>query len=116
MDDLAHTAHGVLEMQDRDKLKLFVRKDGFGRFLSCLVYVSKDRYNTKLRQDTQRILAQHFNSKEDVEFTTYFSESTLARTHYIVKVDNNNMDVDVAAIENNLIEAARSWEDKQILR
>ena len=76
------------------------------------MYVSKDRYNTKLRQDTQRILAQHFNSKEDVEFTTYFSESTLARTHYIVKVDNNNMDVDVAAIENNLIEAARSWEDK----
>lgn len=112
VEDLAHTAHGVLEMQDRDKLKLFVRKDGFGRFLSCLVYVSKERYNTKLRQDTQRILAQHFNSKEDVEFTTYFSESTLARTHYIVKVDNNNMDVDVAAIENNLIEAARSWEDK----
>lgn len=112
VNDLAHTAHGVLEMQDRDKLKLFVRKDGFGRFLSCLVYVSKDRYNTKLRQDTQRILAQHFNSKEDVEFTTYFSESTLARTHYIIKVDNNNMDVDVAAIENNLIEAARSWEDK----
>ncbi|MCH4296407.1 NAD-glutamate dehydrogenase [Shewanella sp. 3B26] len=110
--ELAHVAHGVLEMQDRDKLKLFVRKDGFGRFLSCLVYVSKDRYNTKLRQDTQRILAQHFQSKEEVEFTTYFSESILARTHYIVKVDNNNMDVDVAAIENNLIEAARSWEDK----
>lgn len=110
--ELASMARGVLEMQDRDKLKLFVRKDGFGRFLSCLVYVSKDRYNTKLREDTQRILAQHFNTKEDVEFTTYFSESTLARTHYIVKVDNNNTDVDVAAIENNLIEAARSWEDK----
>lgn len=110
--ELSQVAHGVLEMQDRDKLKLFVRKDGFGRFLSCLVYVSKDRYNTKLRQDTQRILAQHFQSKEEVEFTTYFSESSLARTHYIVKVDNNNMDVDVAAIENNLIEAARSWEDK----
>lgn len=77
VEDLAHTAHGVLEMQDRDKLKLFVRKDGFGRFLSCLVYVSKDRYNTKLRQDTQRILAQHFNSKEDVEFTTYFSSRPL---------------------------------------
>ncbi|WP_350996846.1 NAD-glutamate dehydrogenase [Shewanella sp. TB7-MNA-CIBAN-0143] len=110
--ELSNIAHGVLEMQDRDKLKLFVRKDGYGRFLSCLVYVSKDRYNTKLRQDTQRILAQHFQSNEDVEFTTYFSESTLARTHYIIKVDNNNMDVDVAAIEKNLIEAARSWDDK----
>ncbi len=112
VDELAYVAHGVLEMQDRDKLKLFVRKDGFGRFFSCLVYVSKDRYNTKLREDTQRILAQHFNSDAEVEFTTYFSESTLARTHYIVKVDNNSMDVDVAAIENNLTEAARSWEDK----
>ncbi len=112
VEQLAHVAHGVLEMQDRDKLKLFIRKDGFGRFLSCLVYVSKDRYNTKLREDTQRILGQHFNSDSEVEFTTYFSESTLARTHYIVKVDNNNMEVDVAAIENNLIEAARSWEDK----
>lgn len=112
VSELAHVAHGVLEMQDRDKLKLFVRKDGFGRFLSCLVYVSKDRYNTKLREDTQRILALHFNTDAEVEFTTYFSESTLARTHYIVKVDNNDMDVDVAAIENNLTEAARSWEDK----
>ncbi|AQS35794.1 glutamate dehydrogenase (NAD) [Shewanella psychrophila] len=112
VEELAYVAHGVLEMQDRDKLKLFVRKDGFGRFLSCLVYVSKDRYNTKLREDTQRILAQHFKSDAEVEFTTYFSESTLARTHYIVKVDNNTMDVDVAAIENNLTEAARSWEDK----
>jgi len=112
VEQLSRVAHGVLEMQDRDKLKLFVRKDGFGRFLSCLVYVSKDRYNTKLREDTQRILGQHFKSDSEVEFTTYFSESTLARTHYIVKVDNNNMDVDVAAIENNLIEAARSWEDK----
>ncbi|RLV60039.1 NAD-glutamate dehydrogenase [Parashewanella curva] len=110
--ELASVAQGVLEMQDRDKLKLFVRKDGFGRFLSCMVYVSKDRYNTKLRQDTQRILAQHLKSKEEVQFTTYFSESTLARTHYIVKVENNNMDVNVAAIERNLIEAARSWEDK----
>ncbi|MCL1144142.1 NAD-glutamate dehydrogenase [Shewanella gaetbuli] len=112
VSELSTMAHGVLQMQDRDKLKLFVRKDGFGRFFSCLVYVSKDRYNTKFRQDTQRILAQHFNSNEDVEFTTYFSESTLARTHYIIKVDNNNMDVDVAAIETNLIEAARSWDDK----
>ncbi|HDS1210700.1 TPA: NAD-glutamate dehydrogenase [Shewanella algae] len=113
VEELSHMAHGVLEMQDRDKLKLFVRKDGFGRFLSCLVYVSKDRYNTRLREDTQRIFAQTFNSNEEVEFTTYFSESSLARTHYIVKVDNNNnLELDVAAIENNLIEAARSWEDK----
>ncbi|WP_025822184.1 NAD-glutamate dehydrogenase [Shewanella marina] len=111
-EELASVAHGVLDMQDRDKLKLFVRKDGFGRFFSCMVYVSKDRYNTKLREDSQVILARHFGTKETVEFTTYFSESSLARTHYIVKVDNNNIEYDVDEIENNLSEAARSWEDK----
>ncbi|GLP98064.1 NAD-glutamate dehydrogenase [Paraferrimonas sedimenticola] len=111
-EDLGKIANGVLQMQDRDKLKIFVRRDCFGRFLSCMVYVSKERYNTKLRIDTQKVLADYFETKEPVEFTTYFSESTLARTHYLVKVDNNNMDIDVKQIESNLIEAARQWEDK----
>ncbi|GLS84624.1 NAD-glutamate dehydrogenase [Paraferrimonas haliotis] len=110
--DLGDIANGVLQMQDRDRLKVFVRRDCFGRFLSCMVYVSKERYNTKLRIDTQKVLADYFKTNEPVEFTTYFSESTLARTHYLVKVDNNNMDIDVKQIESNLIEAARQWEDK----
>ena len=112
VDELANIGNGVLQMQDRDKLKLFVRKDAFGHYFSCLVYVAKERYNTKLRQDAQSILARHFNTDEPVEFTTYFSESRLARTHYIVTVKDNNMDFDIAAIENDLFESARSWEDK----
>lgn len=86
---------GVVQMQDRDLLRLFVRKDPFGRFFSCMVYVTKDRYNTELRRQTQRILKQYFGCEQEVEFTTFFSESPLARTHYIVRVDNNNIDVDV---------------------
>ena len=85
---------------------------GLVDFFPSMVYVSKERYNTGVRQDTQGILVRHFNSDKEVEFTTYFSESTLARTHYIVNVDNNNIDVNVTAIETDLIEAARSWEDK----
>lgn len=112
IDDLVTLGKGVLQIQERDKLKLFVRKDSFGRFFSCLVYVAKERYSTSLRKDTQRILAKSFHTQETVEFTTYFSESRLARTHYIVTVDDNNMDIDVASIEDNLIEATRSWEDR----
>lgn len=112
VDELSAVGHGVLQMQDRDKLKLFVRKDSYGHFFSCMVYVAKERYNTKLRENTQSILSRHFNSKVPVEFTTYFSESRLARTHYIVSVADNNMDINVAAIEKDLIESARSWEDK----
>ena len=77
-----------------------------------MVYVLRERYNTALRRETQRILANAFNSDDKVEFTTFFSESTLARTHYTVRVTDNNIEYNVKDIENNLIEAARSWEDR----
>ncbi|MBY5991585.1 NAD-glutamate dehydrogenase [Ferrimonas balearica] len=105
-------ALGILHMQDRDKVRLFVRRDPFGRFFSALVFTTKERYNTQLRIKTQKLLAECFQSEDEVEFTTYFSESTLARTHYLVKVEDNNMDIDVNELENNLVELARSWEDK----
>ncbi|WGW01805.1 NAD-glutamate dehydrogenase [Vibrio sp. YMD68] len=111
-NELLEVGMGVVQMQDRDMLRLFVRKDPFGRFFSCMVYVTKERYNTELRRQTQRILKQYFGCEQEVEFTTYFSESPLARTHYIVRVDNNNMDVDVKTIEHNLMEASSTWDDR----
>ena len=111
-EELLEVGTGVVQMQDRDLLRLFVRKDPFGRFFSCMVYVTKERYNTELRRQTQRIFKQYFGCEEEVEFTTFFSESPLARTHYIVRVDNNNIDVDVKKIEQNLMEVSTSWEDR----
>ena len=111
-EELLTVGMGVVQMQDRDMLRLFVRKDPFGRFFSCMVYVTKERYNTELRRQSQRILKQYFGCEQEVEFTTYFSESPLARTQYIVRVDNNNMDIDVKTIEQNLIEASSTWDDR----
>lgn len=110
--ELLEVATGVLQVQERNMCRLFIRKDVYGRFLSCMVYVPRERYNTALRRETQQLLARSFNSTDKVEFTTYFSESTLARTHYIVRVADNNIEFNVKDIENNLIEAARTWEDK----
>ncbi|WP_089138175.1 NAD-glutamate dehydrogenase [Vibrio rumoiensis] len=110
--ELLEVGMGVVQMQDRDLLRLFVRKDPFGRFFSCMVYVTKERYNTELRFKTQQIFKNYFKSDQDVEFTTFFSESPLARTHYIVRVDNNNQDINVKSIERNLMEASSSWDDR----
>ena len=110
--ELLEVAMGVLQVQERDMCRLFVRKDAYGRFFSCMVYVPRERYNTALRRETQAILGNAFNSDDKVEFTTFFSESTLARTHYTVRVTDNNIEYNVKDIENNLVEAARTWEDK----
>lgn len=110
--ELLEVGMGVVQMQDRDLLRLFVRKDPFGRFYSCMVYVTKERYNTELRHKTQQLFKEYFSSNQPVEFTTFFSESPLARTHYIVRVDNTNQDINVKNIERNLMEASSSWDDR----
>ena len=111
-DELAQIILGIFQMQERGMSRLFVRKDTFGRFFSCMVFVPRERYNTKLRKDTQELLQRSFSAVGEVEFNTYFSESVYARTHYIARVDNNNMELDVNEIEKNLIELTKTWQDK----
>ncbi|MFT5298842.1 MAG: glutamate dehydrogenase, partial [Colwellia sp.] len=110
--ELAQIVLGIFQMQERGISRLFARKDVFGRFVSCMVFVPRERYNTQLRKDTQILLKKSFASEEDVEFTTYFSESVYARTHYIVRVKNNNAEYNVKDIEKNIIELNKSWDDR----
>ncbi|MDO6486965.1 NAD-glutamate dehydrogenase [Colwellia sp. 6_MG-2023] len=110
--ELLKNVKGILQMQERDYCGLFVRRDAFDRFYSCMVYVPRERYTTKLRIETQLLLQEAFGSDEEVQFTTYFSESVQARTHYIVQVKSTKADVNVKEIEKNLNEAARNWDDK----
>jgi glutamate dehydrogenase len=110
-DELLQNVMGIFQMQERDYSGLFMRRDAFDRFYSCMVYVPRERYNTALRISTQKLLQEALGSNEEVEFTTYFSESAQARTHYIVKVNSTKADINVKEIEKNLNHAARSWDD-----
>lgn len=113
-NELARIVKGILQMQERGFSRMFTRKDAYGRFISCLVYVPRERYNTALREATQKYLQKAFNSEQPVEFTTYFSESVYARTHYIVRVADNNMEFAVSDIEQNVSELSKSWDDRLI--
>ncbi|MGH7799996.1 MAG: NAD-glutamate dehydrogenase [Thermodesulfobacteriota bacterium] len=110
-DELFETAMGILHLQERQRIRLFARRDTYDRFFSCIVYVPRDRYNTELRERMQDILQKAFNGVS-VEFTTLLSESVLARIHFIIRTISGNVPVyDVKEIEGRLIEATRSWKD-----
>jgi glutamate dehydrogenase len=111
-EELLKIVLGIYQMQERDYSGLFIRRDAFNRFYSCMVYVPRERYNTALRVKTQALLGEAFGSEQEVEFTTFFSESAQARTHYIVRVKTTKADINVKVIEKNLNEAARNWDDK----
>ena len=112
VEELGRIVMGIFQMQERGISRIFMRKDVFGRFVSCMVYVPRERYNTQLRKDTQVLLKKSLSSEQKVEFTTYFSESVYARTHYIARVKDNNADFNVKEIEQNIVELTKSWNDR----
>ena len=79
------TAMAVTQLQERRRTKLFIREDDFGRFVSCLVYIPRDRYNTDVRLRMADILKETFGG-ESVEFTARVSESALSRLQFVVRV------------------------------
>ena len=102
---------GILQLQERQRIALFVRRDPFERFVSCLVYVPRDRFNTQLRLQVESILEAAFHGKVS-SYYTQVSDSPLARLHYIVQTEPGELPpYDVKQIETELAEAARTWSD-----
>ena len=111
-DELLDTALGILNLQDRQRIALFVRRDPFERFVSCLVYVPRDRYDTALRQRFIGILEEAFGAALDT-FNTQLDDSPLARVHFVLRTAPGALaEVDIAALEQRLAEAGRSWSDR----
>lgn len=112
-DELLELGMGIFHLQERRRIRLFARTDIYGQFVSCLVYVPKENFNTELRQSMQTVLSRAFES-DDITFSTRFSESVLARIHFLVRVNPHKIKEtrDLKAIEQALIEVGRSWTDQ----
>ncbi|MFJ3484328.1 NAD-glutamate dehydrogenase [Pseudomonas sp. NPDC090202] len=111
VDELFSTVMSIVQIQERNKIRVFLRKDPYGRFCYCLAYVPRDVYSTETRQKIQQVLMERLKAS-DCEFWTFFSESVLARVQLILRVDPKvTLDIDPQQLENEVIQACRSWKD-----
>ena len=110
--ELAEVASEVLKLRERMQTRLFVRKDIYGRYVSCLVYLSRDRYNTKVRLAVQDILRRVLGGAQ-IDYSAVVDEGPIARLHIVVRAERgkNLADADVAALEQAIAAAVRSWDD-----
>ncbi|GGL66492.1 NAD-glutamate dehydrogenase [Microlunatus endophyticus] len=110
--ELAPTVERISRLKERRQVRVFARRDGYGRYLSCLVYFPRDRYTTAVRNRMERVLVD-FVGGGSVDYTTRVSESVLARLHFVVRTPPGQTigDVDVLELEQRLAAAARSWDD-----
>ena len=111
-EDLQRIAIGILNIQERHRIAFFPRRDAFERFMSCLVYVPRDRYDTALRLRIARILSDAYEG-EVADFYTHLTDSKLARLHFIVNTRPGSIpEVDLGMLEQKLVETGHSWADR----
>ena len=113
--ELQSIATSVLYLQERRRLRLYLRQDEYGRYYSALVYLPRDRYTTGVRLRIIDILKEELGGIS-VDFTAWNTESVLSRLHFVVRVPQGTelpelSDADKERIEARLVEAARSWAD-----
>ncbi|MGH3324157.1 MAG: NAD-glutamate dehydrogenase, partial [Streptomyces sp.] len=114
-DQLRSIATSVMYLQERRKLRLYLRRDEYGRYYSALVYLPRDRYTTTVRLRLSDILTEELGGI-NVDFTVWNTESVLSRLHFVIRLKPGAQlpelsDAEADRIEARLAEAARSWAD-----
>jgi glutamate dehydrogenase len=111
-EDLVPVAEGVLRLRERRQIRLFLRKDIYGRYVSGLVYLPRDRYTTAVRLKAQELLRSALDGGQ-VDYSVMVGESPIARLHIVVRAKPGRRlpDVDAADLEREMAASIRSWDD-----
>ena len=110
-DDLFDHAIGIVQLQERVRVALFLRKDPFGRFMTCLLYVPREMYDTHVRQLIQHRIEDAFAGRL-TNLKLRVDDSPLACVFMTIEVERNRKPPDRAALEADLRMLCRSWPDR----
>ena len=110
-EELHAAAMAILHLQERQRVRVLLRRDPYGRFLTCLVYLPREGFNTALRQRIQELLCHVFQA-HTVDFTVWLSESPLARLYFVIRTDPGTIpEYDATVLEGHVAEETLTWED-----
>ncbi len=109
--NLLETCLSILRLQERQRIALFLRKDPFRRYVSCLVYIPRDRFGTTLRQKMCSILEEELDGTCET-FSTSLDDSVFARVMFTINVrQDKELKFNVSKIEQRLQEAGQTWQE-----
>jgi glutamate dehydrogenase len=108
--DLSRIASGVLRLLLRPRTRLFIRRDRFDRYVSCLLYTPRDSYTSELRERAHRLLAEAYGGRTTA-FYPAFGEGPLARVHLIIGLDRGHPEPDERALDLAMAQLFETWED-----
>ncbi len=110
-DELFTSATGILELRQRARTRLFMRRDRYGRFFSCMVFVPRDRFNTSVRERIEKLLGTALRA-EQIDSSTQMGEGTLARVTLVIRPKiGDQPSYDLHALEQGVDAIVRDWSD-----
>jgi glutamate dehydrogenase len=105
-------SEGILDLETRPRVAVFARVDRFDRFVSLIIYVPRDRYNTGVRERIGALLAAAYQGRVSA-FYPYFSEGPLVRVQFIIgRHRGTTPKVEPAWLEAEIGEIIRTWQDR----
>ncbi len=105
-------ALAILQLDERPRVRVLPRRDRFDRFVSVLVYVPRDRFDSRVRAAIGDYLAATFNGQLRA-FYPFFTEGPLVRVHFIIgRYQGETPNPDHAGLERAVEQIVRSWADR----
>lgn len=102
----------VLDLKEKREARVFIRRDAYDRYVSVLVYVPRDLYDTESRLRVEAVLREAY-AADTVDFDVLLTESALARLHFVARVrrDISLPQADPEAVAEEITGALRSWSE-----
>ncbi len=111
IDTLYEWSLAILLLGERPRIRVLYRADKFDRFVSALVYVPRDRYNTHVRMAIGDLLARAFEGRVSA-FYPFYPEGVLTRVHFIIgRYEGTCPTPDQAGLEAGIARLVRTWSD-----
>lgn len=111
VEQLAEVGLAVLNLQERQRFALFIHQDQFNRFLSCLVYIPRERFDSELCDLIGQTLAKNLKGVLSV-YKAQFGSFALARVHYTINIQGGiKENYNTEDLEEKIVKVARSWKD-----
>jgi len=105
-------ARRALDLRLRPRAALVLRQDPFERFVSAIVWLPRDAFDTRLRERVGGMLARAF-AGHIAAFYIALGDEPLARVNYIIgTVPGEVPRVDAPVLETAIRQAARDFRDR----
>jgi glutamate dehydrogenase len=111
-DTLYRFALAILQLDERPRVRVLARRDRFDRFVSVLVFVPRERYDSHIRMKIGAYLANAFIGRVSAFYPYFPDEGSLVRVHFIIgRSSEHAPDVDRAMLEREVQSIIRTWAD-----